>query len=188
MLLIIVNFCACSQFTLKYFYFQQRFIFSLHPFPVLLSNNLSPLLHTILRKWQLGKLNQSFNKNRTAMGFDKWGGWSGTVQKETEGGHISPWKINSSWSCWLHHFITFVSEFSGCLQHFLPTNYSLCSLKAAAVNPGISSRGKMVVVSLLWAQAACILVRVLIKTLKAIMIPYVLISEKQKSRGTEHST
>lgn len=142
MLLITVNFSAsfsfrshCSVRFLSFFFFSQyKFLFSLVLFSVVLPNKLSPLLHTVLRKWQLGKLNQSFNKAWTAVGFDKWGSWSGTVQPETEG-HIGSRKINSSWSCWLPHFITFVSEFSACLQLFLPTNYSSCSPQAAAINP-----------------------------------------------------
>lgn len=60
-------------------------------------------------------------------------------QKETQGGHISSREINSSWSCWLHHFITFVYDFSTCLQLLQSTNYSVSAPRTPAVNPRLRS-------------------------------------------------
>lgn len=146
-------------YLVKVSFFISLFLLLCSPITCLLYCTLS------LESDNLGELNQSFNKSPTAVGFDKWGGWSGTLQKKSEGGRIGPGKINSSWSCWLPHFITSVSKFSGCLQLFLPTNYSSRSPQARAVN--LVLLGRMEVVSLSWAPHWD-----LDNPVKGIVIPY----------------
>lgn len=82
MLLIIVNFLyspppshltvlwgfSVSFFPVKVFFFHYSLCLFFCPITCLLYCAQS------LEKWQLEKLNQSFNKAQTAVGFDKWGG------------------------------------------------------------------------------------------------------------------